>query len=396
MTTRSKSPLPQQTAWDVLFIVPNICASQDRWLNPPRAGTGDLLEEGVTLGNEWIAIAPQHDPRVQAAASNPIVKQLLDGFRDERGKQLRPAVLIAAKNAPLQDKRETIVAFRNAVALSIVLRNRAAWIAYGNHGDPNWSDYCDLHPTVPGVHGLVSLSPALTSLHSPTTPFVAEPSPYVSHSVTQLRKDSFLYRRLGTEWRRTYRTPPKVGQYRRALFRSLELAYLAAATPTKNGASVHEWGTQMALWVSAMEVLAWADHRRSSASAVLDLLGEVTWSDHEGVGARRYTWRWYRHRVVQRRRVNAVQKAYTLLYKARNDFMHGNHIRSTSLRPFGASTDVPSLPAIAPIIYRTALKAYLQRTSSRAASQAESFIEMYEDGEYAAALRVALKISESS
>ena len=42
---------------------------------------------------------------------------------------------------------------------------------------------------------------------------------------------------------------------RRRLFRALQVAYQASATPIKNQATIHDLGVGIALWVSALEVL---------------------------------------------------------------------------------------------------------------------------------------------
>lgn len=57
---------------------------------------------------------------------------------------------------------------------------------------------------------------------------------------------------------------------------------------------------------------------------------------------------------------NAVQHACDLMYVARNAYLHGARVEDSLLRPW-SRRDAPALPAVAAVVFRTALAAYLQR-----------------------------------
>jgi hypothetical protein len=138
------------------------------------------------------------------------------------------------------------------------------------------------------------------------------------------------------------------------LFRSLEVAYAACAVATKNQGSLNEYGTEVALWVSAIEILAWPDRSHADLDGVLELLGR-------NVGRRATNKKRFRAKVGRKSRsLTALQRGYTYLYRARNRFLHGNPIGPTSLLTLSRTRRV-GLPRLAAIIYRAALVAYLSR-----------------------------------
>jgi hypothetical protein len=149
------------------------------------------------------------------------------------------------------------------------------------------------------------------------------------------------------------------------VFRALEIAYLAASSPSKLAGAHNEWGISVALWVSAIEVLTFAATNPPHASRgnAHALLGEYRWSAHEhgqwrNLDRARFTMSWRRDKKPVRG--NTVQHVCELMYDARNAYLHGNRVDGTLLRPWRRRRG-PALPAIAPVVFRTALVAYLQR-----------------------------------
>jgi hypothetical protein len=116
--------------------------------------------------------------------------------------------------------------------------------------------------------------------------------------------------------------------------------------------SVHDVGMQIALWVNAIEILAWPISGHANLGYVIDLLGNFAWGDDE------LDDRPHAIRVGKTERaVNPVQYAYSALNSVRNAFLHGEPVEETSLK----STAIPDaniflLPAI---VYRTALAVIL-------------------------------------
>lgn len=362
------SLLPAANGWDVIYILPNLSPSPGRWSLEGESRPGDLLKSGMTLGSSSWAIVPVHDPRVQAAmAKDSNVARLLNVFVDEAGKKLRPSVLIVRESAtPVA--QEALVAFRNCIALSVVLRARAWWAKGSGNAEVGWSDYFDFHPLRAGTLGLVSDSPGLTALITQKAKHQAMPSPYVSATtMTSVWTDRFLYHTLGAEWRRQFEDPKDKTTYGEGLFRSLEIAYVASATPVKHGGSIYEWGVLVALWVSAVEVLVSVLNGEANQLLSLDLLGEYDWGEYRkglSTSDRKVEFGRGEARVV--RQLNVAQHACHLLYRTRHKFLHGNVVDDRDIYPWGKNRgpegDPPiSIILMAPVIYRIALHAFLSR-----------------------------------
>lgn len=359
---------PTQAAdWEVVYVLANLAPSVDRWITPSEERSNDLLRRGMTLSSDSMAIAPVGDPRVVAAAhANPVVRRLLDVFVDVNGKRLQPAVLIARTQSPVLPEQDAVVAFRNCIALSVIFRSRASWLRDRGAAVVGYSDYFDFHPLLPGRRGLVVDSPAVMAYVSEGARYKAMPSPYVSpSSPTSLWYDSFLYYTLGLEWRRHFETPTDRDAFGRGLFRSLEIAYIASAVPTRHRGSMHEWGLQVAHWISAAEILVNALEGHANEERALSLLGEYDWNEYRpSLRDANRSVHVGRSRTTQS--VNVVQHAYDALYRLRNSFLHGNEVRDKDLFPWGKNPGPDGEPptsiiALAPIVYRTALHAYLSR-----------------------------------
>jgi hypothetical protein len=285
------------------------------------------------------------------------VKQVLDSFFDEFGKPYHPAVLIISEDAPSQVRQslDALVSFRNGVALPILLRARSAMIRGRGSLDPTWSDTFDFHPAQVNTSGrMIIQSPALNSLVSDTARIRYGHSPELALSGQRLWRDSYLFHAIGKAWKRRYKRPMKAERFGDRLFRSLEVAYAACAVATKNQGSHNEYGTEIAQWVSAIEILSLPDRSHADLDGVLELLGR-------NVGRRATNKKRFRAKVGRKSRsLTALQRGYTYLYRARNRFLHGNPIGPTSLLTLSRTRRV-GLPRLAAIIYRAALVAYLSR-----------------------------------
>jgi hypothetical protein len=409
---QSSSEAAKPDRWEVIYVLPNLSPAKDRWNLNGETRPSDLLKTGMTLGSSNLAIVPVHDPRVQAAmADDPNVARLVDVFVDERGKKLHPALLIAREVRTTTLTQEALVAFRNSIALSVILRNRAWWAKGNDNAHMGWSDYFDFHPLRAGTHGLVSDSPALTSIITERAKHQAMPSPYVSATtMTALWADGFLYYTLGVEWRRFFEAPQEKTTYGEGLFRSLEIAYVASATPVKHGGSIYEWGVQVALWVSAIEVLVSVLNGEASQLLSLDLLAEYEWGDYRpelGAKDREITFGRGSSKTV--RQLNIVQHACHLLYRTRHKFLHGNKVDNGDLYPWGRQlgpTGEPpiSIIALAPVIYRIGLHAFLSRNHKPNFNESGDsndidpllLASVLVENDYADALKTAYKIPDRS
>lgn len=343
--------------WELVYVLPNL------ELAPPSEEAQPFLDTAsiTTLDQQQLFITSSvSKPAKKIRSHFPAAERLLSSFSTPTGRKLNPAILVVASDTPdsLRRDREAAVAFRNAVALHYILHGRARTIAHGHSTGPTWSDTFDFHPTTLGLDGsIMTISPALQAFYVDPESVVAVSSPELPIEGDQLHGDPFLKRTLGAEWRRRFLSPREDDRFGRLLFASLQAAYQASSVAVKNRGSIQEYGLQVAVWVSALEILAQPARGRVGKSQVLDLLENVSWNDLATSA------RWY---VVDQsgkqtaRRGNLIQRLYALLYHARNKFIHGERIGATLLTPKVGGTQV-ILPRAASLIYRAALTAYLNR-----------------------------------
>lgn len=350
---------PPPSTWEVGFVLPNLSIAR-------------------TFEAAHIALVPADDLRVQDICARwEDAQQLVGGFRDHRGDPVAPAVLIAAEPAPPKVWSEAaLVAFRNVVALAVIPRGWAAARSGYSPPGPLFSDYFDFHPTTVGRGGsLLTDSPALLSYGHPSVPFLGLFAPHLGRLGPEtITVDDYLLAAMTREWDRRFVTPATDARYSRALFRSLEMAYHASATPFKNHSTINDYGVSISLWVSAFEILAHPRPRvvnpaplapvrgRSAAPTVNwlevnNLIGQHVWHD-----SRLNERRWKARYSGRTHRLKLAQRLYRRLYDARNDFLHGNDIGGRVLDPFPHRRG-QQLPIwqFAPVVYRTALYAFLQR-----------------------------------
>jgi hypothetical protein len=339
--------------WDLGFVLPNLVLPHDDEDSNPGA-----FPLGISFAPSYLRIFPGRHPAVLALRSRvSAVEQILLSFRDEYGKPYSPAVLLVRADTPqlLKNDLEAFVSFRNAIAMSVVLRGRASVVLDRGAPSGTWSDTFDFHPVqIGGMGRMIIQSPALVSLVSETAKLHLTHSPYLQLEGRRLWLDHYLFWALGQAWSRRFAPTPRADSFAQRAFRSLEAAYQACAVGAKNEASLHEYGTQIALWVSACEILAWPDQKRADLPAVIALLagfqgGRATMRKRFSASYR-----------GQRLRLTAPQRAYTRLYSARNDFLHGNPVSVNTMMTQNRRANV-SLPRIAAIVYRTALASYLNK-----------------------------------
>ena len=377
--------------WHLEFVLPNLVLPPYRPPQEDEVLIGDS-QAPLTLGSDFIAIAPASDPRVrEIVTGSSAAQKLVASFRSAAGKAYQPAVLLTRGDAPRRvlATYEPLVAFRNAIAMVYVLRGRAS----GDGGvglSPSWSDTFDFHPTIVGRNDrLATISDAHNVFFSQDAPYLATASPYISPTGQALYPDHFLKHALSAEWNKRFVRPGRDDAFSRVLFRSLEMAYQASAVPAKNQGALTDYGTQAALWVSACEVLSWPRHSRASLATVIEQLGEFDWVD------RALSARLFSLKIKGRKtRVNAVQRAYGYLYDARNRFLHGEPVQGKTLRIRG---DRAPLLRLAATVYRTLLAVYLARYGASVSDKScwrQLGFEMTERRDYGKALRAAFGLKQ--
>lgn len=343
--------------WEFVLALPNLRL-------PPTRDLGDnnRSPNTIDLGSDVVCLMGGEDHAVlEARRATPQLEQILGSFRDELGTAYVPAALFVRKSAPrrLRTSAPAFNDFRNAVAISMILPARCAAVRGSGSLSPIWSDTFDFHPAQINPNGRVILqSPALLNVVD-DDPLHLTASPAIPVFSYALYADSYLYRCFGREWRRRYATPARDDRFSRSLFRSLEVAYHAASVGVKTFGSTTEFGTHIALWVSAIEILAWPARRHADLPSILDFLERAP-SD------RILKRRRFRLNVNKKRRsMNAIQRCYYLLYKARNQFLHGNPVSNRTLvgRTRGKRVGLLRLAAL---VYRYALISYLGGRYARA------------------------------
>lgn len=307
------------------------------------------------FASEFIAICGPKDARVRAfLASHPSAASLMSGFKDIRGNAVDVSALMIRDDAPEAYKTaEAIYGFRNVYAICSIAAGLQEQMRHHANFCTTWSTYFDFYPVTLDKNNdaLVTNSLAVHGWDEAVT-FQGQPAPeIVNHSSLQPQPDPMLREPLLDAWRRHVENLT-TNRKLTVLFRSLEVAYQAAALPRSS--SMFEHGSLVALWVSAIETLAHPPKANANLGTVLDLLDAGAWHDKRLRG-RRYVIPY----AKQKTRRRFIGTLYRELYKARNDFLHGNVVSVKRLFPFKRA-DLPPLPRSAALVYKAALLAFLE------------------------------------
>lgn len=238
--------------------------------------------------------------------------------------------------------------------MSLIPYNRALWLQYRTQPKIAYSNSFSLYPWTLSKdfkHLVLSTSAmrALDGLKS----FRGQSSPELSpQQIVDGDLDEPLLRILLENWENTYRSRrPEWPQ--KALFRALNMANQASQIPSSAEESLYDAGRNIALWVSAFEILVHPGKGGSSGlKQVLNLLEQVNW-EISSLSRRQYQVRLGRDAPT--RRIFAAS-LYAKLNWLRNQFLHGNAISPTALAlPRGAGQPGD----YAPLLFRMALTAFL-------------------------------------
>ena len=323
--------------WDLLFILPNLSVPK------PSPFDGGALR--IIAGDDPIV------SQLRANPGNATGRQMLQAFEDQFGNSYSPGCLAIGAGAPGAARTAAAIrAFRNCCAVATILTART-----GGSWQPSYSDHFDLYPLAPGKDGRIITNDAIV-LDGGLLPrgFAGQSSPLIrnpSHFRCQPSKP--LLGRLVEVWQTCYlKKAQRRGLLR--MFRSLEIAFHALRFPTDSLLSVHEVGLRIVLWVSAFEVLLYPKQKgaKVNLATVLDSIEAVAWRDND-LKHRRYP-----TRVLGVKKRAALPAAiYFHLYRARNDFAHGNNLSNRALRRarFGLRRMVDA----APLLYRAVLEQQL-------------------------------------
>ncbi len=310
----------------------------------------------MTIEAGHAALVPSSDPRVSAIKdAHPVFRTFMGRFADAFRVRVNPAVLLVHADTPRQFiSSGSLASLRDAIAVSTVAYGRALEISYPRGHRVGFADAFAFHPWMVDrqFEGLVAITQAMQAVHE-VERFQGHPSLGVPGADLRERDvDRPLLDALLQRWcdRFFARTPAWADV---ALFRSLNMAHQACLMPSAAAdTTLYDVGRQIALWVSAFEILVHpGPGGQASRNAVMDLLDRVDW-EYRDYKSRRYPVR--SGKKVERRRLAAA--LYARLHQARNQFLHGEPVsRATlSLRVNGRT-----LFHIAAPLYRLALTSLL-------------------------------------
>ncbi len=301
-----------------------------------------------------IALVQAHDERVVSYASeHPNWAELISSFTDAFGVAVAPSLIVIRRDAPAHVfHMGNIGSFRDLVAMSVIPKRQAEILTYGTKSSI-YANTFDLYPWTLDKNDqyLTMSTPAVGGLHQ-VAEFHGQVAPEVAR-VTLSRSD--LDQPLLTEtlrrWERI-RKGEAVGWDDRRLFRALNMAFHAARMPAGAEITKFDIGRSIALWVSAFEILVHPGGTdKTSISLVFDVLERTNWVTTQAARKAFVT----TTQGVQRRRTLASW-LYQRLYRARNDFMHGNPVRWGSLREHSAA---PMIVHFAAPLFRLCLASVL-------------------------------------
>ena len=332
---------PPGATWHLFLILPNLC--------PPIPSP---------FASEYLYLCSGNDPVLGDVADTPgdnTGKAMIGQYQNWFRKAYTPGCLLVRSDAPASLREaETLRAFRNVCALSVIshcmarqLAGRAQWV-------PLYSDFFMFASYVAAKNGWIqNLDGPVGGMDDDLEHFTGQCSGQIGiPDGFSLTVDQVLLKRLLKAWMKHYITEPADPAFVR-LFRSLEVAFQAARFPSDGLSSINDIGTRIGLWVSAFEVLLHPGVGKVDKVRVQEAIGGVQLSTVR-LTRKRFS---VKHRNVDQM-VALPARIYDDLYAARNGFMHGNPVEARDLR-FGRSIKRARLVDLAPVLYNLALRAFL-------------------------------------
>ena len=248
---------------------------------------------------------------------------------------------------------EAVASFRDLVAMCVVPLSRARSAEWGRSFATYYADWFEFYPWMVNTQHqhIVCNTPALGGLEQ-VTDFHGQSIPSLSPVTLDERDfDMVLMKLLMSRWRNHYGRKSKKWP-NTALFRSLNMAVSASKIPATVDVTLFDLGRTVGLWVSAFEILAHPKVGKSGLLQVYNLIEKAPWQDR-ALKRRRYLAYNLSKPPVRRPMPSWL---YGELYRARNDFLHGNPIRQDRLHVRGSGRSLFQYP---PMLYRMALAAFL-------------------------------------
>ena len=316
------------------------------------------------IESEFVVITPHDDPLTQAIRDrSPAFSQFVDNFKDQFGRPFYPSLFFLHKR--VKPDLEAIIAFRNLLAISSIVQSWERFICHGTQLDYyKFSNYFELFPysLSKDEKHLIAHTPSILNLEEPAE-FEGKCSPEIATShYTSRFYDPILFDALSKQWVKYFIKRKKKEWKSRALFRSLEMAFRAAGLPFRNQGTIHDYGANIALWISAFEILTHPGDEYVNLNKILDFLSNINFKIKK-LNHKRY-------KGPKNIRLNLVQKTYFELNIARNKFLHGNPVNTSDLFP-GRKLKCNSLIVLAPVLFKCALYQFLGLLDLKSESPSE-------------------------
>lgn len=306
------------------------------------------------IETKFVGILPDTDARViEIAKRDAAVNALINGFSDRWGTKHQVSVMVVHKDAPKRILEvSALVSFRNIFAICRILQSWQFSIGSPNAVGTRFSDYFDFYPFSPTRDGkeLLHMGFALNALDTPENfrGQIYPDLPLVDGDL-HFAHDENLFEFLKKAWVERFEKGRRDWPSNK-LFRSLAIAYHASSLPKKNGLWFYDFGVSVALWISALEILAHPGKgKRSDLRTVLDLLAKGKFSD-PFIKRKRMI----RHHSTPNRAGNAAEYLYWRLYDSRNAFLHGNPVTAHDVL-YKRRSHASLLTSVAPVLYCSAL-----------------------------------------
>ena len=312
------------------------------------------IETRKPIEVEGFALVSVHDERLKAMARrHRRFDSYLKRFKNEFGDPINPSIFIWRDDAPQRYRGvDAIAGFRDSIAMSIIPPSWAKVLRFGKtSGGVRYANYFAVYPWMVDskYEGLITRTMDMFGWHQ-VSKLRGQSTPALSHTILDMSSlDWPLLDALHRRWLNCFSSDESNTEDLK-LFRSLNMANAAAQMPAGVDATNLDIGRSVALWSSAFEILA--PSKNKAFLNIYALLDNITWSYSR---CKEQIYEAYGFRDDQKKR-NLPSWLFGEIYRARNDFLHGNPITDTRLVVAPAKRP---LHLYAPLVYRMALAAFL-------------------------------------
>jgi hypothetical protein len=301
---------------------------------------------------DYAVVVSPADQRVEKLRQDhPNLTVFISKFSNQFGEQVWPSLLLLHSNAPkTYYTAEAVTAFRDIISLSVVPYARTSRLRFNRASELAFTNTFQFYPWMidKQYEEMILVNPANLHVHL-LSEFKGQSFPEQGcASIMERDLDLPLARELLNRWVVRF-SDNKVDWKDKALFRSLNMANEAGRIPALAAGVFYDGGRQLALWVSAYEILAHPGGTgQSNFGTVCALLESVKWLNHELAAAKHTI---HGKKPQQKQLATWICKR---VYDLRNDFLHGNDVDIAALKINGNPvTDFASC------LFRLALTGFL-------------------------------------